>query len=145
MFREPLEDLLAGVTDAELEHLRDAILREEGRRRTQYRLVVPAPYPPLAASLENWDAVVNRWARLLGWLAKDAGIPPAETRRGVSIALAFAGDVAPEDPQTAGILLQEALVEAGFLLGRTPETMDATSTQAVPDEADAVIIEMWDK
>jgi hypothetical protein len=142
MPREPLERLLATVTDAELENLRDAILREEGRRRSQFRLIVKAPYPPLVPEAQG-EATVTRWAKLLAWLAKDVDIPPAQGKRGVLIHLTYTAD--RPDTQAAGILLQEALVEAGLLLGRTPEWMDATTTEADRGESDSVHIEMWEK
>ncbi len=142
MTREPLERLLATVTDEELDSLRDAILREEGRRRSQFRLTVKAPYPPLLED-DGGEGNVTRWARLLTWMAKDASIPPAQGKRGVSIRLNFTSE--RPDSQLAGRLLQEALVEAGLLLGRTPEWMDATSTEVKSGDVDAVNIEMWDK
>jgi hypothetical protein len=144
MTREPLERLLADVTDEELESLRDAILREEGRRRSQARLSIRAPYPPLSPDAEGRDSTVTRWAKLLAWLAKDANIQPASGKRGVSIQLTHQAGPAP-DAHAAGILLQEALVEAGLLLGRTPEWMDATTTQAEQTEMDSVVIELWEK
>ena len=143
MTREPLEALLATVTDEELEGLRDAILREEGRRRSQYRLIVKAPHPPLGSDAEQREAMVTRWAKLLAWLANDTSVPQAETKRGVAIKLIYA-DTRP-DSQPAGILLQEALVEAGLLVGRTPEWMDATRTEIRPGDEDTVEIEMWEK
>jgi hypothetical protein len=143
MTREPLETLLATVTDEELEGLRDAILREEGRRRSQYRLIVKAPYPPLGSEIEQREATVTRWAKLLAWLANDTDVPQAEARRGVAIRLIYA-ETRP-DPQPAGILLQEALVEAGLLVGRTPEWMDATRPEIRPGDEDMVEIEMWEK
>jgi hypothetical protein len=142
MTREPLERLLSTVTDAELESLRDAILREEGRRRSQFRLMINAPYPPLAHDDQD-ESAVTRWSKLLTWLAKDANVPAATAKRGVSIRLTYTAE-RPE-PQTAGILLQEALVEAGLLLGRTPEWMDATTTEVSLSETDSVFIEMWEK
>jgi hypothetical protein len=142
MTREPLERLLEDVTDEELESLRDAILREEGRRRVQLDLTVNAPFPPLARD-EEGDMTVTRWAKLITWLAKDTGFPPAERKRGVSIRVTYAQQ-AP-DPQDAGILLQQALVQAGLLLGRTPEWMDATTTRVEVGDVDAVHIQMWDK
>ncbi|RPI95865.1 MAG: hypothetical protein EHM39_11390 [Chloroflexi bacterium] len=144
MAREPLERLLEDVTDEELESLRDAILREEGRRRVQLNLQIDTPFPPLEADEER-DATITRWAKLITWLAKDAGFPPAEHKRAVSIRLVSPGGDQPPDPQAAGILLQQALVEAGLLLGRTPEWMDATTTQIEPGESRAVLIQMWDK
>jgi hypothetical protein len=139
--------LLATVSDEELESLRDAILREEGRRRLQLELVIEAPFPPLTREETNRaESVVARWARLITWLAKDAGFPPAEHKRGVSIRFVYAGD--KPDPRAAGILIQQALVQAGLLLGRTPEWMDATTTEvaaAEEGERAAVIIQMWDK
>jgi len=68
---------------------------------------------------------------------------PAATKRGVSIRLTYTSE--KPDPQAAAILLQEALVEAGLLVGRTPEWMDATTTQVEQGEIDAVYIQMWDK
>ncbi len=143
MTREPLERLLATVTDEELESLRDAILREEGRRRSQFRLNVRAPFPPLVPDEEGRPATITRWARLLAWLATDVKIPPATGKRGVSVRLTYTGE-RPDAP-AAGILLQEAVVEAGLLLGRTPEWMDATTTEAVLSEIDSVMIELWEK
>jgi hypothetical protein len=142
MTREPLERLLQDVTDEELESLRDAILREEGRRRVELDLMIAAPFPPLVFNDET-DSTVTRWARLITWLAKDTGFPPAERKRGVSVRVIYAQQ-AP-DPQQAGILIQQALVEAGLLLGRTPEWMDATTTQLEAGSADAVHVHMWDK
>lgn len=142
MAREPLERLLEDVTDEELESLRDAILWEEGRRRVQLNLTIDAPFPPLTRG-EDGGSTVTRWAKLITWLAKDSGFPPAARKRGVSIRIIHAGQ--SPDPQDAGILLQEALVEAGMLLGRTPEWMDATTTQLEAGPADAVHIQMWDK
>ena len=142
MTREPLERLLENVTDEDLEQLRDAILREEGRRRTQYRLMIRAPHPPLPPE-DLGDSIGSRWAKLLAWLAKDQSIPLATNKRAVSIRLTTT-DTA-YDAHQSGILLQEALVEAGLLLGRTPEWMDATTTQAEPGEIDTVWIELWDK
>ncbi len=144
MAREPLERLLEDVTDEELESLRDAILQEEGRRRVQLDLRIDAPFPPLEAAEER-EATVTRWAKLITWLAKDAGFPPAEHKRAVSIRILHPGTDQPPDPQPAGILLQQALVEARLLLGRTPEWMDATTTQIEPGDASAVRIQMWDK
>jgi hypothetical protein len=143
MTREPLERLLHDVTDEELESLRDAILREEGRRRSQFQLAVEAPFPPLQQDEQSSESTVTRWAKLLTWLAKDMDFPPAEAKRGVSIRLTYTSD--KPDPQVAAILLQEALVEAGLLVGRTPEWMDATTTQVEQGEIDAVQIQMWDK
>lgn len=142
MTREPLERLLENVTDEELESLRDAILREEGRRRSQFRLIVKAPHPPFGASDEG-EASVTRWGKLLAWLAKDENIPAARGKRGVSIRLTYNEN--PPDASATGILLQEALVEAGLLLGRTPEWMDATTTETEPGETSIVMIEMWEK
>jgi hypothetical protein len=142
MTREPLEQLLQDVTDEELESLRDAILREEGRRRVQLDLTIAAPFPPLVLD-EETGSTVTRWARLITWLAKDMSFPPAERKRGVSVRVIYARQ-AP-DPQDAGILIQQALVEAGLLLGRTPEWMDATTTQLEAGPADAVHLQMWDK
>jgi hypothetical protein len=143
MTREPLERLLHNVTDEELESLRDAILREEGRRRSQFELAVEAPYPPLVRDEQSGESTVMRWAKLLTWLAKDMDFSPAAAKRGVSIRMTFASE--KPDPQAAAILLQEALVEAGLLVGRTPEWMDATTTQVEPGDIDAVYIQMWDK
>ena len=142
MTREPLERLLEDVTDEDLESLRDAILREEGRRRVQFELTINAPFPPLVRSDES-DSTVTRWAKLITWLAKDMGFPPAERKRGISIRVVYTQQ-AP-DPQDAGILIQQALVQAGLLLGRTPEWMDATTTQLEAGQADAVHLQMWDK
>jgi hypothetical protein len=142
MTREPLERLLEDVTDEELESLRDAILREEGRRRVQLDLTINAPFPPLVRDGES-DTTVTRWAKLITWLAKDTGFPLAEHKRGVSIRIAYVQQ--SPDPHDAGILLQQALVQTGLLLGRTPEWMDATTTQIEQSEADAVHIQMWDK
>jgi hypothetical protein len=86
---------------------------------------------------------VTRWAKLVEWLAKDPEIPPASTKRGVSIRLTCSST--SPDPQVAGIVLQEALVEAGMLLGRTPEWMDATTTEVVNGSEDSVTIDMWEK
>jgi hypothetical protein len=144
MAREPLERLLEDVTDEELESLRDAILREEGHRRVQLNLRIDAPFPPLEAADER-DATITRWAKLITWLAKDASFPPAEHKRAASIRILYPAADQPPDAQAAGILLQQALVEAGLLLGRTPEWMDATTTQIEPGESSAVLIQMWDK
>ena len=97
---------------------------------------------PKGTSKET-DTTITRWARLITWLAKDTGFPPAERKRGVSVRVIYAQQ-AP-DPQQAGILIQQALVEAGLLLGRTPEWMDATTTQLEAGPADAVRLQMWDK
>jgi hypothetical protein len=142
MTREPLERLLHDVTDEELESLRDAILREEGRRRVQLELTINAPFPPLVRD-DDSDSTVTRWAKLITWLAKDTGFPPAERKRGVSVRVIYADQ--PPDPQDAGIMIQQALVQAGLLLGRTPEWMDATATQLEAGSADAVRLQMWDK
>jgi hypothetical protein len=142
MTREPLERLLENVTDEELDSLRDAILREEGRRRVQLDLTINAPFPPLVRDGES-DTTVTRWAKLITWLAKDSGLPLAEHKRGVSIHITYAHQ--SPDPRDAGILLQQALVQTGLLLGRTPEWMDATATQVEQGEADTVHIQMWDK
>jgi hypothetical protein len=142
MTREPLERLLQEVTDEELESLRDAILREEGRRRVQLELTINAPFPPLVLDDES-DSTVNRWAKLITWLAKDMGFPPAERKRGVSVRVVYSQQ-AP-DAQDAGILIQQALVEAGLLVGRTPEWMDATATQLEAGPTDVVHLQMWDK
>jgi hypothetical protein len=142
MTREPLERLLQEVTDEELESLRDAILREEGRRRVQLELTINAPFPPLVRDDES-DSTVNRWAKLITWLAKDMGFPPAERKRGVSVRVVYSQQ-AP-DPQDAGILIQQALVEAGLLVERTPEWMDATATQLEAGLTDAVHLQMWDR
>lgn len=139
MTREPLERLLENVTDEELESLRDAILREEGKRRVQLNLTINAPFPPL----ERSESSVVRWAKLITWLAKDMEFPPAERKRGVSIRLIYSQD-AP-DLADAGIIIQQALVQAGLLLGRTPEWMDATTTEAEPGATDMIHIQMWDK
>jgi len=143
MAREPLERLLHNVTDEELESLRDAILREEGRRRSRFQLAIEAPFPPLVRDEPSAESIVTRWAKLLTWLAKDAEFPPAEAKRGVSIRLVYTSE--RPDPQATAILLQEALVEAGLLVGRTPEWMDATTTQVEQGETDTVYIQMWDK
>jgi hypothetical protein len=143
MPHESLERLLAMVTDEELESLRDAILREEGRRRTQGKLAIRAPFPPLTAADDEHTSIVTRWARLLAWLAKDTHVPLAEGKRGVSIRLIVSGD--RPNAQAAGIVLQEALVEAGLLLGRTPEWMDATTTTIDSGDEDRVLIELWEK
>jgi hypothetical protein len=142
MTREPIERLLENVTDEQLESLRDAILREEGRRRSQFRMIIKDPHPPFVRSDEG-EASVTRWAKLLAWLAKDENIPAAKGKRGVSIRLTYSGEY--PDASAAGILLQEALVEAGLLLGRTPEWMDATTTEAELGEGSMVLIEMWEK
>lgn len=142
MTRESLERLLADVTDEDLESLRDAILREEGRRRSQFRLAVKEPYPPLDPESPE-GGVVMRWSKLITWLAKDSSIPAAQGKRVVSIRLTYTDQ--PPDPHRAGIVLQEALVDAGLLLGRTPEWMDATTTQVDRADENAVHIEMWDK
>ncbi len=142
MTREPLERLLEDVTDEELESLRDAILREEGRRRVQLELTINAPFPPLVRD-DDSDSTVNRWAKLITWLAKDMSFPSAERKRGVAIRVTYTQQ--GPDPQDAGILIQEALVQAGLLLGRTPEWMDATATQLEAGQADAVHVQMWDK
>ncbi|MBN1680824.1 MAG: hypothetical protein JW966_11075 [Anaerolineae bacterium] len=143
MTREPLERLLATVTDNDLEKLRDAILREEGRRQSQLHLAIKAPYPPLSHDESAEASSVTRWAKLLAWMAKDANIPPASGKRGVSIRLTCTDE--QPDPAEAGILLQEALVEAELLLGRTPEWMDATTTEIEESDTDAVHIDMWEK
>ncbi|MBN1563164.1 MAG: hypothetical protein JXA10_04950 [Anaerolineae bacterium] len=147
MTREPLDRLLATVSDEELESLRDAILREEGRRRLQLNLVIEAPFPPLVREeSDRAESVVERWARLITWLAKDAAFPPAGGKRGVSICFTYAGE--SPDVHEAGIIIQQALVQAGLLLGRTPEWMDATTTQAQhadDDQRATVRIQMWDK
>jgi hypothetical protein len=144
MTREPLDRLLETVTDEELESLRDAILREEGRRRLQLNLVIETPFPPLThGEEEHEENVVTRWARLITWLAKDANFPPAEGKRGVSIKFVYT-DQSP-DTHEAGILIQQALVQAGLLLGRTPEWIDTTTTEAEQGKRAAVIIQMWDK
>ncbi len=140
--REPLERLLEDVTDEELEGLRDAILREEGRRRSHFQLTIPAPFPPLERSDQD-ENVVERWGRLLTWLAKDTGFPPAEGKRGVSIQLIYS-QAAPDVHETT-ILLQLALVAAGLLVGRTPEWLDATTTEVVQSDRDAIVIQMWEK
>ncbi len=144
--RETLERLLATVSDQDLETLRDAILREEGRRRTMFHLNIKMPFPPLAAG-EDRASVVTRWARLLAWFAHDLGIPPATGQRGVAIRLALAE--ALPDPEDAAILLEEALVEAGLLMGRMPEWMTSARVQAVveagPDSEASVRIDLWDR
>jgi hypothetical protein len=142
MSRVPIELLLEDVTDEQLESLRDAILREEGRRRSQFRMIIKDPHPPFVPSDEG-EASVTRWAKLLAWLAKEESIPAAKGKRGVSIRLTYSGE--RPDGSAAGILLQEALVEAGLLLGRTPEWMDATTTELESGEASMVLIEMWEK
>ncbi len=142
MTREPLERLLETVTDEELESLRDAILREEGRRRSQFQLAVKAPYPPLVRD-DRADETVLRWARLLTWLAKDMNFPPATGKRGVSIRLTYTTN-APHS-EDASVLLQQALVQCGLLVGRTAEWVDATTTEAAPADEDVVYIQMWDK
>jgi hypothetical protein len=144
MAREPLERLLEAVTDEELESLRDAILREEGRRRVQLNLTIDAPFPPLSREEGSEENVVTRWAKLITWLAKEADFPPAERKRGVSIKLVYTGDELP-DTHEAGIMLQEALVEAGLLLGRESEWVDSTITESERGLRNAVIIQMWDK
>jgi hypothetical protein len=143
MTREPLERLLETITDEQLESLRDAILREEGRRRVQLNLIISAPFPPLIRDTEGGENLVTRWASLITWMAKESGFSPAERKRGVSLRITHAGP-AP-DAQEAGILLQQALVQAGLLLGRTPEWMDATTTEVAPGDVDTVVIQMWDK
>lgn len=142
MPRETLDQLLENVTDAELENLRDAILREEGRRRARFQLTIPAPFPPLVHD-EHGESTVTRWARLITWLAKDAGFPPASGKRGVLIRLTYTAT--PPDPKAATILLQEAMVEAGLLVGRTPEWMDTTTTEMQPGDAETVFIQLWEK
>lgn len=142
MTREALDRLLKDVTDEELETLRDAILREEGRRRANFHLTINAPYPPLIRD-EQTVSTVERWARLLAWLAKDKDFPPAESKRGVSIRIEHTGS-AP-DPHEASIILQQALVQAGLLVGRMPEWVDATQTEIVPGAEDVIHIEMWEK
>ncbi len=144
MTREPLERLLETVSDEDLEALRDAILREEGRRRSQYRLIVKEPHPPLVPGEDAREDALTRWGKLLAWLAQDAKIPPAEGKRGVSIRLTYAGD-RPDDPAAIGILLQEALAEAGLLISRMPEWMDATATEVKHGAEDAIQIELWDR
>ncbi len=143
MTRDALEHLLHDVTDEELEHLRDAILREEGRRRAALNLSIEAPFPPLVRD-EHAERTVMRWAKLLTWLAKDSGFPPATGKRGVSITILHHKD-APPDPQEAGIILQQALVQAGLLGGRTGEWVDATTTRVEPGTVDAIRIQMWEK
>lgn len=144
MTREPLERLLETVSDEDLESLRDAILREEGRRRSQYRLIIKEPHPPLIPVEDQDDLAVTRWARLLTWMAKDAGIPPAEGKRGVTMIITYTGSARP-DPQAVSILLQAALVDAGLLLGRMPEWMDATATEVRQGDESSVKIELWDR
>lgn len=142
MTREALERLLEDVTDADLETLRDAILREEGRRRAGLTLTIPGPYPPLVRD-EYTDNTVARWASLITWLAKDSGFPPATGKRGVSITITYAHT--PPDPQHATVILQQALVRVGLLAGRTPEWVDATSTLVQPGPVDTITIQMWEK
>lgn len=142
MTREALDRLLKQVTDEELETLRDAILREEGRRRSNFHLVVNAPYPPLVRD-DQAATTVERWSRLLAWLAKDTEFPPASGKRGVSICIVHTGS--PPDTQDASIILQMALVQAGLLVGRTPEWVDATQTQLAEGPEDRIHIEMWEK
>lgn len=139
---EPLERLLANVTDEQLESLRDAILREEGQRRSNHRLVITAPHPPLAVD-EDHAAVVTRWAKLLTWLASDIDLPPAHGKRGIAVRLV--GGIECPDTAATAILLQEALVEAGLLLGRTPEWMDATRPVEEAGDAPQIIIDIWEK
>jgi hypothetical protein len=129
--RESLERLLATVSDQDLETLRDAILREEGRRRTMFRLDVKMPFPPLTAPDER-ESTVTRWARLLAWMAHDLGIPIAEGQRGVTVRLVLTEPLA--DLESTAILLQDALVEAGLLLGRMPEWMTAARIEAESGE-----------
>ncbi|MBI5961371.1 MAG: hypothetical protein HY866_21710 [Chloroflexi bacterium] len=143
MAREPLDRLLENVSDEELESLRDAILREEGRRRARFQLVITPPFPPLKTSDEHEESTVTRWAKLITWLAKDAGYGPATSKRGVMLRITYALD--KPDGNVATILLHEALIEAGLLIGRTPEWMDATITELEPGEQDTVSIQMWDK
>ena len=142
MTREPLERLLETVTDDDLESLRDAILREEGRRRSRFQLAIKAPFPPLTRD-DAADDTVMRWAKLLTWLAKDTDFPPATGKRGVSIRLTYTGE--RPDSADASVLLQQALVQAGLLVGRTSEWVDATTTEAEPADEDVVYIQMWDK
>lgn len=137
-----LERLLEDVTDEELENLRDAILREEGRRRASFHLTINEPFPPLERGDEPENTVM-RWAKLLTWLAKDTDFPPATAKRGVSITLVYR-ESAP-DPQEASILLQQALVQAGLLAGRTAEWIDVTTTLVESGDAAAVEIKMWEK
>ncbi len=144
MTREPLERLLETVTDEELESLRDAILREEGRRRVQLNLTIEAPFPPLVRGEDvREESAVTRWAKLMTWLAKEAEFPPAKGKRGVSIRFIYSNN--EPDIHEASILIQQALVQADLLLGRTPEWIDATSPEAEPGARDAVVIQMWDK
>jgi hypothetical protein len=107
-------------------------------------LTIDAPFPPLGRDEESEQHVVTRWAKLITWLANDANFPPAERKRGVSIKLVYAGDE-PPDAHEAGIVLQEALVEAGLLLGRESEWVDSTTTESEHGPRDAVMIQMWDK
>ena len=141
---EPLEQLLKDVSDEDLESLRDAILTEEGRRRSQYNLVIEAPHPPLVASEPAHATAVTRWARLLSWLAQQHGVPRAAVKRGVSIRVVHAAEDRP-DAEAASLMLQEALVEAGLLLGRMPEWMDATHARIEQGAEDSVQIELWDR
>ncbi len=143
MAREPLERLLETVTDEELESLRDAILREEGKRRVQLDVTLTDPLPPLDHDPDADESTLMRWAKLLTWLAKEHDFPPAERKRGVSIKLLYTETCPAADK--AAILLQQALVEAGLLIGRTPEWMDATTTETEQSQRDAVTIQMWDK
>jgi hypothetical protein len=143
MSRDPLDRLLENVSDEELESLRDAILREEGRRRARFELTITPPFPPLKTPDDQEESTVTRWARLITWLAKDAGITPANGKRVVLLHITYNGE-AP-DPNVATILLQEALIEAGLLIARTPEWMDATITEVVSGDQDSVHIQLWDK
>lgn len=140
--RETLERLLATVSDHDLETLRDAILREEGRRRTVFHLHVKMPFPPLTAPDER-ESTVTRWARLLAWMAHDLGIPIADGQRGVAIHLVLTEPL--PDPDSSAILLEEALVEAGLLVGRMPEWMTATRTETEMGDEAAVRIDLWDR
>jgi hypothetical protein len=143
MAREPLDRLLENVSDEELESLRDAILREEGRRRAHFQLTITAPFPPLKTSGEHEESAVTRWAKLITWLAKDAGYVAATGKRGVMLRITYAQE--KPDSNVATILLHEALIEAGFLVGRTPEWMDSTITEIEPGEQESVYIQMWEK
>ena len=80
---------------------------------------------------------------MITWLAKDANFPPANHKRGVLIKFIYT--VEKPDTDKAGILIQQALVQTGLLVGRTPEWMDATTTKAESGEREAVLIQMWDK
>lgn len=141
--RETLDRLLAMVTDEDLETLRDAILREEGRRSTQFRLSVKMPFPPLDVTSDDRASLISRWARLLAWIAHDHKIPSASERRGVAMHITTPREIA--DPGATTIMLEEALVEAGLLLGRTPEWMTATTLELESGETEVVRIDLWDR